>query len=114
MDKVEIIVLLRASELTIENGSDFFEVLDSNRRIKTAIVSTPTQTITTHKIGQPTTSQTYGGSVTSIDKPIADITIKIFKYSDLNTSEEELKKNRNYGKIYFIAEETKKYLSQSL
>jgi len=114
LDKVQNIVLLRAAELTINNNYDAFEVIKSNARIMSSIVSNPGQTITTHTPGQAPSSATYGGSISTIKKPEADIVIKMFKYSELNTNKEKLLRDKNYGATLFIGEETKKYLSLSL
>ena len=113
LDKVQNIVLMRASELTIDNNYDVFEIIKTNARINSSIVSTPGQTITTHIPGQAPSSATYCGYISTIKRPTADIVVKMYKYSELNTTKEKLLKDRNYGTSLFIGEETKKYLSSS-
>ena len=113
LDKVQNIVLMRAAELTVNNNYDVFEIIKSNTRIDSSIVSSPRETITTHTPGQAPTSTAYGGNISTIKKPTADIIIKMYKYSELNTTKDKLLKDRNYGASLFIGEETKKYLSSS-
>tara|TARA_B100001063_G_C16506776_1_gene424773 strand:+ start:131 stop:628 length:498 start_codon:yes stop_codon:yes gene_type:complete len=113
LDKVQNIVLMRAAELTVNNNYDIFEVIKSSTRINSSIVSSPRETITTHTPGQAPTSTVYGGNISTIKKPTADIIIKMYKYSELNTTKDKLLKDRNYGTSLFIGEETKKYLSLS-
>ena len=113
LDKVQNIVLMRAAELTVNNNYDIFEVIKSSTRINSSIVSSPRETITTHTPGQAPTSTVYGGNISTIKKPTADIIIKMYKYSELNTTKDKLLKDRNYGTSLFIGEETKKYLSSS-
>ena len=113
LDEVQNIVLMRAAELTVNNNYDVFQIIKSNTRINSSIVSNPVQTITTYTPGQASSSATYGGSISTIKKPTADIIIKMYKYSELNTTKDKLLKDRNYGASLFIGEETKKYLSSS-
>jgi hypothetical protein len=113
LDEVQNIVLMRAAELTVNNNYDVFQIIKSNTRINSSIVSNPGQTITTYTPGQASSSATHGGSISTIKKPTADIIIKMYKYSELNTTKDKLLKDRNYGASLFIGEETKKYLSSS-
>ena len=113
LDEVQNIVLMRAAELTVNNNYDVFQIIKSNTRINSSIVSNPGQTITTYTPGQASSSATHGGSISTIKKPTADIIIKMYKYSELNTTKDKLLKDRNYGASLFIGEETTKYLSSS-
>ena len=77
LDEVQNIVLMRAAELTVNNNYDVFQIIKSNTRINSSIVSNPGQTITTYTPGQASSSATHGGSISTIKKPTADIIIKM-------------------------------------
>ncbi len=114
MDRIQNMILLRASEITLEKGYDVFEVIHTSSRITSSVFSQTQEVLTTHTPGQAPSSVTYGGGSSTVHKPQADMTIRILKYSDLNSNKEKLEKSQEYGSKYFIAGETYKYLNKSL
>ena len=113
-EKVQLIVLVRASEICKNKGKDIVEVLTANSRMKTSLYSTPSQGITTYTPGQQSSTVYSGGSVGSVSKPIAEITVRIYKYAELNSSKEKIQKDNAYGVKYFIAEDIIKYIKPTL
>lgn len=84
--------LLRSAEVALENGYNYFIIVDSEKYSKTGAYTTPTRSYTTgsaygygnYAYGSATTT-TYGGQTYFISKPRAANTIVCFKEkSDIN------------------------------
>lgn len=78
--------LLRSAELTIENGFQYFAVIDANSYTSNSTYTTPTTSYTTgsaygtgnYAYGSATT-RTTGGQTYNISKPSSSNTIVCFK-----------------------------------
>ena len=71
--------LLRCAELTIENGYNYFSIIEKNTSVKTEVYSVPA-TYQTYSSGYgAATTYTYGGGTYSSSSPSSDNTIMMFK-----------------------------------
>ena len=71
--------LLRCAELTIENGYNYFSIMEKNSSVKTEVYSVPA-TYQTYNSGYgAATTYTYGGGTYSSSSPSSDNTIMMFK-----------------------------------
>lgn len=85
-ERVADFTLLRSAELTLENGFNYFVIIDANSYSKHGTVTTPSRYYTTgsaHRVGNyvygsATTTQT-GGQTFHYTKPSASNTIVCFK-----------------------------------
>ena len=85
-DRVSDFTLLRSAELAIQNGFNYFVVIDANSYTSTSTHTTPTTTNTTasaygtgnYAYGNAT-STTTGGQTYNISKPSSSNTIVCFK-----------------------------------
>jgi len=82
-DRVADFTLLRSAELTLENGFNYFVVIDANSYTTTSTHTTPTTTNTTasayssgNSIYGGATSSTTGGQTYNISKPSESNTIQ--------------------------------------
>ena len=86
IDRVADFILLRSSELAIDNGFNYFVVINSNNYTSTSTHTTPTTTNTTanaYGMGNyaygNATSTTTGGQTYVVSKPSSSNTIVCFK-----------------------------------
>ena len=85
-ERVADFTLLRSAELTLENGFQYFAIIDANSYTKHSTYTTPTTSHTTasaygtgnYAYGNATTTTT-GGQTYNISKPSASNTIVCFK-----------------------------------
>lgn len=85
-DRVADFTLLRSAELALENGFNFFVIIDSNSYTSTSAHTTPTRTNTTANVYGTgnyaygnATSTTTGGQTYFVSKPSSSNTIVCFK-----------------------------------
>ncbi len=81
-DKAADFVLLRSAEVTLENGYNYFIIIDAKEFSKNSTYTEPTTTYGTATAYGNTaygTSTSYGGPTYNISKPRASNTIILFK-----------------------------------
>ena len=66
--------MLRASELTLENGFTYFSIADSDEHSQTSTHTTPTQTYSNYGQGTYTT----GGQAYNYNKPRSELVVVMF------------------------------------
>jgi len=85
-DKVKDFALLRAAELTLDNGYKYFIILEGSNTTKTGVYTTPVQANTTGNVNMYGNTGTYtgttyysGGQTYIYNKPIYSLMIKCLK-----------------------------------
>lgn len=86
-DRAADLALMRAAELTVEQGAEHFAIVDSAGRVTESTITTPTTASTTGSVdiyGNLTANTTiYGGNSYQITRPSAQMTILVVEKPEM-------------------------------